>query len=394
MCGGRSAGRRWVALAAAVAMQLCLGATYSWAVFVGPLRRLEGIGQAAAQLPYSLFYYVFPLTLTALASAPGRHRPVPKAVGGGLLFGTAWIVAGHCGGRPVWLTAAIGVLGGVGVGLAYLVPVATAMAWFPRHKGLVTGVAVAGFGGGAALLGRLADHLMAVRGWSPYEVLRAFGMAFIVVVPLAGLAMAEPPRPVSAGAVPAPMPPRLRTIAASPAFRVLLATFTAGLAAGLSINGNLRQLGAAAAAGTGLVPAFAIANAAGRLAWGWAADRLPPAATLTGNLAAWTGLLLAARWLDRTPAGLLALAATGGFLYGGALVVHPSAVARIWGADAFVRVYGWLAAAHFLAALGPAASGWTYDSLGTFRPAFLAGAFLCAAAGGLAWRRRDRMSAA
>ena len=49
----------------------------------------------------------------------------------------------------------IGLLGGVGVGFAYLVPIATCILWFPRHRGLVTGIAVAGFGGGAALIAQV-----------------------------------------------------------------------------------------------------------------------------------------------------------------------------------------------------------------------------------------------
>jgi len=380
---------RWLVLPAAVLMQVCLGATYSWAAYVGALREATGLGQAAVQAPYAVFYYVFPMTMAVLASMPFRLPRRAKAVGGGLLFGASWVAAGFTAADFRLTTLCIGVLGGIGAGLAYLVPVATAVAWFPRHKGLVTGIAVAGFGGGAALLGTVADHLLARPGWTPHDVLRSLGMVFVVVVPLAGLAMRQP----SAGGtmLVAPRVP-VREVLGGRAFWTLFMTFSVGLAAGLAVNGNLRQLGQAAAGAVSLVPLFALCNAAGRILWGAIADRTGPAASIVANLAAWALMLAAGPFLTGSLEGLRIFAAAAGFVYGGVLVVHPSAVVRLWGPDAFTRVYGWLATGHFLSAMAPPLAGWAFDRTGSFALPLLALAGMAAVAAGIAWAARASLS--
>jgi OFA family oxalate/formate antiporter-like MFS transporter len=380
---------RWLVLPAAVLMQVCLGATYSWAAYVGALREVTGLGQAAVQAPYAVFYYIFPLTMAVLASVPFRLPRRAKAVVGGLLFGGAWVAAGFTASDFRLTTLCIGVLGGVGAGLAYLVPVATAVAWFPRHKGLVTGIAVAGFGGGAALLGTVADHLLARPGWTPYAVLRTLGVAFAVVVPLAGLVMRQP---FSGGTVVvAPRVPA-REVLGGRAFWILFLTFSVGLAAGLAVNGNLRQLGASAADAVSLVPLFAIGNAAGRILWGVLADRAGPAASIAANLASWAVVLLTGPVLTASLAGLQVFAAVAGFIYGGVLVVHPAAVVRRWGSGAFTRVYGWLAAGHLLAAFSPPLAGVAFDRTGSFALPFVVLALLAAIASSVAWYGRREVA--
>ncbi|MCX7819986.1 MAG: MFS transporter [Kiritimatiellae bacterium] len=382
--------RRWGVLTAAVAMQLCLGATYSWAVFVAPLRRAGALSQAAAQLPFTVFYYVFPLTMTVLASVGSRPAPHRSAMLGGVLFGAAWVLAGSGPVSAGWLAATIGVAGGTGVGLAYLVPVSTAMAWFPRHRALVTGVTVAGFGGGAALLGRLADLVMSALAWSPQQTLRVFGFVFLAIVPVAACAMRTP-------ADGADSPPgeraELREVLSSSAFRLLALTFTAGLSAGLAVNGNLRQLGGSAANEVSLVPLFALGNAAGRIGWGALADRTAPGPLLAANLAAWSLLLLCGVLWTASAGSLRLFAALAGLLYGGVLVTHPAAVTFRWGRREFMRIYGWLAAAHVIAAWAPSAAGWVYDRTGTFQLFFAGLAVLTALTSLVAWYGRHALAA-
>ncbi len=354
---------RLLVVPAAVLMSMCLGATYSWSAFVQPIKDATGVDQARAQFPFSVFYFVFPLTTLLQGFLPARVPPRLLAVAGGLLFGGGWVFAG-LGGPDMRLTiAGVGVIGGVGVGLAYLVPIATCIAWFPRHKGLVTGIAIAGFGGGAALVGRLADGMIA-GGTSPYAALRTFGVAFALLVGLAALAMRSPDAAAEARIAPLPW----RSFIGAPAFWLLYATFFAGLAAGLTINGNLKHLapGGAAASGAAPIAWFALANAAGRIIWGRVCDRLAPVPVLTANLLVTAALFGAASLVLGAPGGIDIFAALAGFDYGGVLVLHPALVARQWGRAHLMRIYGVLFTANIPAAVMPAAAGWAYERTGSF----------------------------
>jgi len=373
--------RRYAILAAAVVMQLCLGATYAWAVFVAPLKQLTGLGQGPVQAPFTVFYVAFPAMTILAGSLLDRLGPRRMAVFGGLLFGGGWLLAGLGRGGFLATILGVGILGGLGVGLAYLVPIATCVLWFPRHKGLVTGVAVAGFGGGAALVARLAGLLMDRHGLGPLETLRWLGLAFLVLVPLAGSLMQRPDRDPEAERRPEP----LRRVLAQPRFHLLYLAMFAGLTAGLAVNANLKELAPLvdARAGVAAVGWFALANAAGRVGWGWLFDRVSARTAITANLLSQAALMFGAPWLLGEPAGLGPFAFLAGFNYGGVLVVYASTTARCWGAWRVGGIYGWLFSANIPASLAPTLAGLAYDRWGSFSlPLVAIGALLMLAA----WR--------
>lgn len=139
---------RYLILVCAVLMQVCLGATYSWSVYVQPLKTLTGLAQGPVQIPFTVFYFVFPLTMMVAGGFLPRIGPRRSAMAGGLLFGGGWLLAGLGSHSFIFTVMGIGALAGVGAGMAYIVPIAVCIRWFPKSKGLVTGIAVAGFGGG------------------------------------------------------------------------------------------------------------------------------------------------------------------------------------------------------------------------------------------------------
>ncbi|MDP3282861.1 MAG: MFS transporter, partial [Desulfobacterales bacterium] len=177
--------RRYIILVSAVIMQMCLGATYSWSVYVEPLRKLTGLLQGLVQLPFSVFYFAFPFTMIFSGFFLKRFGPAFCAVSGGILFGSGWILAGFGGNHFGFTITGIGLMGGVGAGLAYIVPIATCIRWFPERKGLVTGIAVAGFGGGAAFVSQAAGMMINSMGKSPFEAFTLFGITFMILVSMA-----------------------------------------------------------------------------------------------------------------------------------------------------------------------------------------------------------------
>ena len=372
--------KRYVILVAAVVMQMCLGATYSWSIYVQPIRQLTGILQGSAQLPFTLFYFAFPATMIMAGQFLPRLGPRRCAILGGTLFGGGWLLAGLGHHDFLYTVLGIGLLAGVGAGFAYIVPIATCIRWFPERQGLVTGIAVAGFGGGAAVVSQIGGLLMHRMGMPPFAVFTVCGAGFLLLVTAAGACMANPPDTGEKRRAPLD----LKHIVGRQAFWRLYAAMVVGLAAGFAVNANLKDLpaGGAASSGVAAVALFALANAAGRIGWGWLFDRCPAAVMMRANLLAQAVVLLAAPLFLKTAAGLLMFAALTGFNYGGVLVIYASTTARLWGADKVGQVYGWLFSANIPAALAPLAAGYTYDYAGSFFPA-LAGLGLILLAGAL-----------
>jgi MFS transporter, OFA family, oxalate/formate antiporter len=356
--------QRYLILAAAVLMQVCLGATYSWSVYVRPIREITGLLQGPVQLPFTVFYFVFPATMILTGTLLPRLGPRFCAVTGGLLFGGGWMLASLGNINFAFTIAGIGLCAGLGAGFAYIVPIATCIRWFPDNKGLVTGVAVAGFGGGAALVSQTAGWLMNSLAWSPFSTFFLFGLIFLLCVGLGGMMMKNP------GESSPQKTPSLsfREVGRKPQFRLLYLAMIAGLAAGFTVNANLKELFPTGSVQTGItaVALFALANALGRVTWGWLADRIRALTAIRCNLAGQAVTLLISPLILVSENGLLFYAVLAGFHYGGVLVLYAATVASIWGHRHVGQVYGWLFSANIPAALAPLFAGIAFDHSQSF----------------------------
>lgn len=372
--------KRYLILSAAFIMQMCLGATYSWSVFVRPIRELTGLSQGITQIPFTTFYLAFPVTLIFSGSILHSLGPRRSALVGTVLFGSGWVVAGVGGGLSfLFVVLGVGIMSGIGVGFAYLVPIQVGNRWFPRQPGLVTGLAVAGFAIGAALIGLGGEAMMHGFGLTPYRTLALLGFGYLVIGVVTATQM-EFPRGTTSTSEP---PPPRWALLRNTEFRKLFPAMVAGLAAGFAVNSNLKDLcppGHLAAGGTA-VAVFAIGNAAGRIAWGVAFDRMLPSSVIRLNLFAQAAVIAVGLFVIKDLATLLIFAGVAGFNYGGVLVLYALTVARRWGLQHMGQVYGLLFTANIAAAPGPMVAGFSLDLTGSFLPAFLLIALFAAVAG-------------
>ena len=372
---------RYLILICAVTMQICLGATYSWSIYVNPLKQLTGLGQGAVQIPFTLFYFTFPATMMVVGGMLHRLGVRKCSLIGGVIFGCGWILAGFGDHHFLLTVLGIGLLAGVGVGFAYMVPIATAILWFPDHKGLVTGIAVAGFGGGAALISQVGSYLMETRLLTPFEVFTALGFAFAMIVSVAGLIMKTPPGFSDQQSASL----KLKKVITDKTFLLLYFSMFSALAAGFTINANLKELNASVSLEIGVlaVSLFAIANALGRLSWGWLFDRMNSRLAIRLNLWCQGLLLILGLWILKSSHGFLIFALFAGFNYGGVLVIYASTLARQWGSGNVGQLYGWLFSANIPAALAPLLAGVVFEKTGSFTLplSVLAALLICVALG-------------
>lgn len=152
---------RWLIAPAALGIHLCIGSVYAWSLFNPALVKRVGVVTSAAD-DWSLKGVVWIFTvaivflgLSAALAGKWLEEVGPRAVGvvaaacwgGGFMVGGLGIVSGQ-----LWLIyVGYGVIGGCGLGLGYVSPVSTLIRWFPDRRGMATGIAIMGFGGGAML---------------------------------------------------------------------------------------------------------------------------------------------------------------------------------------------------------------------------------------------------
>jgi len=168
---------RWLVPPASIAIHLCIGSVYAWSNFNEPLCKVEGVlASAPADWILSQVVWIFTVAIVFLglsAAFAGKwlENVGPRVVGtvaaicwgGGFLIGSLGIWM-----HQLWLLYfGYGVVGGCGLGLGYVSPVSTLLKWFPDRRGMATGLAIMGFGGGAIIGAPLIDHLVGTFHRSP-----------------------------------------------------------------------------------------------------------------------------------------------------------------------------------------------------------------------------------
>src|SRR5450755_1357019 len=181
---------RWIIAIAGVFIQLALGAVYAWSVFRVPLAKQFGWSISEVTLTFTISIFVLGVAAFFGGLWQNRHGPRVVAVTGGALYGLGVFLASFSANKLWWLYLSFGMIGGLGLGLGYIVPVAVLVKWFPDRRGLITGIAVGGFGAGALVTAPVATRLIQSVG-----VLHTFaylGIAYLVVTMGAGYFMQNP----------------------------------------------------------------------------------------------------------------------------------------------------------------------------------------------------------
>ena len=196
---------RWLVVFGAILIQLALGALYAWSVFTKILTDPEGIYQFTATQTAWIFsagLATFALVMVLAGRWQAKTGPRLMTILGGLLLGLGFVLGGFFGSSFWAQFICIGIIAGAGIGLAYVVPIAVGVKWFPDKKGMITGLAVAGFGFGATIWVKLAGswfggllNYAEVFGLPPVQsVFVIYGFVFAALVLLGSFVMVDPPK--------------------------------------------------------------------------------------------------------------------------------------------------------------------------------------------------------
>jgi MFS transporter, OFA family, oxalate/formate antiporter len=364
---------RWFVPVGAVAVHLCIGSVYAWSTFNRPILALMPDTPWWFSPPYTTFTSA--LVLLGLSAAFGgpwveRRGPRAAATAAATCFGVGLIIGGIglALRQPVVVFLGMGVIAGIGCGLGYISPVSTLVKWFPDRRGMATGMAIMGFGGGAFIAGYLNVFLMARIG-VPRTVI-ALGAAYFVVMLAGARLMRRPPE----GWRPAGWQPSTRTNAMiatqsvtrdeairTPQFALLWGILFINVTAGIGILAQaspmmqdmFQRTAVQAAAVVSLISIF---NACGRFIWASASDYVGRRNTYVIFFVAQFGLFLLIPQLAAT--GNWALFQVSLFviftMYGGGFATIPAFLADIFGPQNVGAIHGALLTAWSAAAVaGP-----------------------------------------
>lgn len=151
-------GNRWLVVIGALIIQVCLGAIYSWSVFVNPLKEIFFYTTTQTQIIFSLALATFALVMIFAGRLQDKKGPRMVATLGGIILGSGYLLASFTDGNFPLIALTVGIIGGAGIGFAYVCPIAACVKWFPDKRGMVTGLAVAGFGAGAWIFAKIAAN--------------------------------------------------------------------------------------------------------------------------------------------------------------------------------------------------------------------------------------------
>ena len=187
---------RWRIPIGAVLVHICIGSVYAWSTFNRPIQALFPDSPWWFSPPYTTFTTA--LALLGLSAAFGgpwveRRGPRVAATAAALFFGTGLLIggAGLAMRQSVLVFLGMGLIGGIGCGLGYISPVSTLVKWFPDRRGMATGMAIMGFGGGAFVAGYLNVYLMDRVGVA--RTVMVLGVTYLVVMLLGSRLMESPP---------------------------------------------------------------------------------------------------------------------------------------------------------------------------------------------------------
>src|SRR6266540_1191925 len=380
---------RWWRVVGGLSMNLALGALYAWSTYVAPLEKEFGWTRDQTSQTFSIAVIVFALSFVAAGRLQDRLGPFPVSITGAILITVSFIVSSFTESLA-WLYIWFGVVGGLGNGFGYATPIPVMAKWFPDKRGLAVGLAVAGYGGGSAIFGPLANlWLIPKYGWRPTFVI--LGVIFFIMTFLGAFLLKNPPvgyRPP--GWTPAPASKAAATtyefkpgeMWRTPAAYFMWVAYALGAAAGLMVISQLVPFAKSmniptAALQTITLVIGAAGNASGRILSGWMSDAIGRLNVLRLMIAISAVAMPLLYLTGNNIAMLYLMVFIVYWCYGTQLSVNASTTSDFWGTKNAGINYGllfsaWGVTGYFAAKVG----GMLFDKYKNYQAAFYTAAVL------------------
>ncbi|BDA75459.1 major facilitator superfamily MFS_1 [Calothrix sp. PCC 7716] len=367
--GLRPEAGRWLFIPLGLIVLLCLGTVYSWSIFSSPFEAALQAKPGTILLPFMVLGVIFTLVMPISGLYIYRFSPRILTTIGGIIVGIGYLLSSIAPNLP-FLIVSYGLIAGIGVGIAYGVPLAVAARWFPDRKGLAVGMTVVGFGLSPLVTAPLAITLMngnSAIGLPAFGVRGTFvilGIAFtVIILSIASLLKMPPLRWQPANWRPAISNTETSDsldipMAQTQTFYGLWICYIIGTFVGLTAIATTAQVGKEI---VGLqqeqlafaIPLFAVFNGIGRPLFGWLNDRLKPKLTIIViNVLILTASIVMWNTSQGQIANFLIAYCVFWFCLGAWLAVAPAATLSFFGLSNYPSNYGLMFTAFGFGGLG------------------------------------------
>jgi OFA family oxalate/formate antiporter-like MFS transporter len=358
--------KKYLTVIASFIVMLCIGSVYAWSIIASELINEYGFSAIQSQIIFGSMIAVFPVTMIFVGQLSTK---IPYRYFGyisGLLFFLGYFIAGYSQSNFWILLLGISILAGTATGFGYWVALTSPVLWFPEKKGLVTGIAAAGFGLGAVFMSELSEIILD-RGQSVLEFLKIIGVSYGLTIAGFSNVIFQVDETEKSRKEQEQKVNYLR----SKMFWKLFSGLFLGTFAGLLIIGSLRIIGGQYDISNHNlilgIALFAIANFFGRLVWGFLSDHIGATFSIFLALLFQSLSIISLNIFVLTDLTYLVKAMLIGFGFGGNFVLFAKETAQVYGVKNLGTIYPYVFTGYAIAGIaGPMSGGLLYDISGSF----------------------------
>lgn len=363
---------KYITVLSSFIIMLCLGGVYAWSIIAPELINNYDLTATQTQLVFGFLIAVFPATMIFAGRMEPRWGSKNLAIISAILFSTGYLIAGYSNGNFLLILLGIGVIGGIGTGFGYLASLTSPVKWFPERKGLMTGIAAAGFGLAATILSFFIEKLL-LMGFDVLQIFKLIALIYGSIIFI--FAQFIKNKTVVHTHSVANLSEFIKT---SKFYKLFFSIFF-GTFAGLLVIGSLKPIGASFSIDNhSLVVAvsfFAIANFAGRISWGLLSDKIGAGLSIFLALGFQALSIYLMATLPMSNHLFLALSAAIGFGFGGNFVLFAKETAHFYGINNLGTVYPYVFLGNSLGGIfGPMLGGALFETFKNYEIAMLVAA--------------------
>ncbi|MGY6521279.1 MAG: MFS transporter [Mongoliitalea sp.] len=358
--------KNYFTIVASFVIMLCLGSLYAWSVIANELVKDYGFSIGQAQLIFGVLIAVFPLTMVFVGQLDQKLPHKYFGVISGILFLFGYMLAGLSQGNFFLILIGIGLLGGMATGFGYWVALNASVRWFPEKKGLVTGIATAGFGLGAMVMSLVIEYLLN-QDFLIFDILKLFALSYGSIV--IGMSFLIYQNPIKVDAKSDQL--KVSMVIRTSLFQKLFFGLSLGTFAGLLIIGSLKLIGSELGVSLQVlilsVSLFAVANFSGRLIWGFVSDYIGASLSIFLALLVQGVSIFLLSFIDHNDFSFLVVVVLIGFGFGGNFVLFAKETAHVYGIQNLGLIYPFVFLGKTVAGItGPLAGGFLYELSSSF----------------------------